>query len=159
MKNVLKGKKDYEAAKKMSQLVGQYIRYKQKETKPKPSKSPVDFLQYFAPTYHQKVTMLMKELNAHGITWTDDKELVLKSGLIVPNSNIIDLIREALVGTRKKVRESTPFGWREFVETIATSHIPLSMFTKRSTREDIEQVRHGYKPEPAPEQEEKWEMY
>ena len=97
MKSVLKGKRDYEAAKKMSQLVGQYIRYKQKDTKPTSPKSSVDFLHYFAPTYHQKVVMLLKELNAHGITWTDDKELVLKSGVIVPKSNIIDLIKEALV--------------------------------------------------------------
>lgn len=166
MKSVLKGKRDYEAAKKMSQLVGQYIRYKQKETKPKPAKSSPSFLHFFAPIYHQKVTMLMNELNAHGIKWTDDRELILKNGIVVPNTNIVDLMREAIVGTRKKVRESTPFGWKEFVEAIATTHIPLSMFTKRTTKQDIEEARHprhepeeeDHGSEPEPEQRQ-WEMY
>ena len=59
IKNVLKGKRDHEAAIKMSQLVGAYLRQKvsEKPTPPKPKKE--DLLDYFEPIYHMKVSILI----------------------------------------------------------------------------------------------------
>ena len=52
MKDVLKVKRDHEAAIKMSQLVGAYLRHKtsEKPTSTKPKKE--DLLEYFEPMYH-----------------------------------------------------------------------------------------------------------
>lgn len=132
---VLKGKRDHVAAKKLSQLVGQYLRHKQQQQPIK--KKKVDLLQYFAPTYHQKVKTLMSTLEDYGTSLTNRNELVLASGHIVRNSNIVDLLKEALVGTKRKERGRIPVGWGEFIKEIADANVPLGLFTKRSTLDDI----------------------
>lgn len=132
---VLKGKRDHAAAKKMSQIVGQYLRFK--EQQPTQKKKKVDLIHYFSPTYHQKVKTLMSALEDFGTSLTNRNELVLSSGQVVTNSNIVDLLKEALVGTRRKERANPPLGWGEFIKEIREANIPLGLFTKRSTLEDI----------------------
>lgn len=135
VKKVLKEKRDHTAAKKMSQLVGEYLRYKQQQVPQKTKK--LDLLQYFSPTYHQKVKTLMSTLETYGTSLTNRNELVLSSGQVVKNSNIVDLLKEALVGTRRKERVRVPTGWDEFIKEIAEANVPLGLFTKKSTLDDI----------------------
>ena len=145
MKDVLKGKRDHEAATKMSQLVGAYLRHKASE-KPTPSKpKKEDLLDFFEPIYHKKVDTLISKLHDQGIEWNDKKESKLPSGDIVPHSNIVDLIKEAVVAFKKKSqRETVPVGWKAFITAIASSSIPKSLFTKRSTLHDIDTVQHEW---------------
>ena len=135
VKKILKEKPTHNAAKRMSQLVGEYLRYKQSEHKPK--KKKLDLLQYFTPLYHEKVKVLMSTLESRGISLTDKNELILSSGQVVANSNIIDLLKEALVVTKRKQRAAVPIGWAEFIQEIVDLNLPLKLFTKRSTLDDI----------------------
>ena len=155
VRELLREPRTHSAATQMSQLVGSVIRHKQSK-EPKVVKAPIDFLQFFEPIYHKKVTSLLSQLKENRIEWTENKELQL-DGQVIPHSNIVDLIKEALVGTRRKTRTHTPTGWREFIQAIARSNIPKSFFTKRTTKKDLE-------PESEPEEEEKqighgWIMY
>lgn len=81
----------------------------------------------------------------NGIEWTDNKELILSNGVIIPHSNIVDLIKEALVGTRKRQR-TIPIGWQDFLKTLATLNIPKSFFPKKTTLHDLQESHE-------------WEMY
>lgn len=142
MHKVLKGKRDHKAAKEMSQLLGQYLRYN-KKSKPgkKREEKPEDILKYFSPTYHTKVNLFLSLLAENGITWTEKNELISTSSGIIENSNKVDLIKEALVITRKQQRTTVPIGWDVFIEEIARSNVPLSFFTKKTTRKDIESAK------------------
>ena len=64
---------------------------------------------------------------------TNKKRLRLSSGEIINHLNIIELIKEAVVGTKKKQREPLPIGWETFIEAIASSSIPVSLFKTKST--------------------------
>lgn len=134
MRDILQGPRDYESAVKMSQLVGTHLRRKESE-KPKPSKPKENFLDYFDPIYHRKVNLLLSQFQTHGIGWNEQKELTLPSGEVIAHSNIIDLIKEALVGAKK--RGPLPVGWKAFIEAIVATPIPPSLFRKKSTLEDI----------------------
>lgn len=142
MKDILKGKRDHTAAAKMSQLFGAYMRTKASEKPPAPKSKQDDFLEYFDPIYHKKVKLLVSQLRDHGIEWNEQKELRLSSGETIAHSNIIDLIKEAVVGTKKKQREPLPIGWQAFIEAIASSSIPVSLFKKKSTLDDIARAQH-----------------
>lgn len=141
IKDVLNEPRDHEAASKMSQLVGTYLRRKQSETLPTPTKD--DVLDYFNPIYQRKVVLFLSKLHDLGMEWNTDKEVKLPSGEIISHSNIVDLIKEALVSGKRKT-ERRPLGWEDFIRVIASSNIPKSMFTKKSTLEEIERVsQHG----------------
>lgn len=146
MKEVLKGKRDHESATKMSQLIGSYLRFKHPRKPPAPKKP--DFTEFFEPIYHRKVKYLLSQLHEYGVEWTDNKELVLSNGVIIPHSNIVDLIKEALVGTRKRQR-TIPTGWQEFLKILATINLPKSFFPKKTTLHDLAEHQEGHE----------WEMY
>jgi deoxycytidylate deaminase len=133
MKKILKGKHDHEAAKKMSQLMGEVIRRKQtqRQTTPEP-----DILQHFSRIYHKKVSSFMKLLRENDITWNNQLEVKH-----IPGSNIVDLIAQALVKSKRK-KES--LGWQQFNQLIAASNIPISFFTKKATVDDIQKHRHEW---------------
>ena len=141
MDEILKKPRNYKAAKEMSQLIGQAIRYQKPIKKPKPN-----IHTHFSPMYHRKVHILLNY-----VSYNDKLEMVIRNTPIA-QSNIIDIFREALVGSRKKDREYVPLGWKDFINVIAASDIPLSTFTKRTTKQDIQAAReqHG-QPD--------WEMY
>ena len=134
MRDILQGPRDHESAVKMSQLVGTHLRRKESE-KPKSSKPTEDFLDYFDPIYHRKINLLLSQFQTHGIGWNERKELILPSGETIAHSNIIDLIKEALVGTKK--RGPLPVGWQAFIDAIVATPIPTTLFRKKSTLEDI----------------------
>ena len=130
MRHVLKGRRDHRAAKKMSHLLSDYLHYNKKPAK------PIDFSKHIPAIYHNKMNILLKE-----VTWTPLAELKTQFGKVIAGSNMIELIREAIVGKRKQKRTHTPHGWEAFIEQLAASTIPLSFFTKESTRQDIERLR------------------
>lgn len=140
MKEILKGPRDQAAATKMSQLVGTYLRRRQP---PLPAPKKDDILEYFEPIYQKKVTVFMSKLRDIGMDWNTNKELKLPSGEIINHSNIVDLIKEALVA-RKGKPDRLPLGWEDFIQAIANSSIPKSFFGKKNTLEEIERVsKHG----------------
>ena len=146
MKEVLQGKRDHAAATKMSQLLGAYLRHKESET-PLPTPKKDDVLDYFEPIYYGKAASFLSKLRDLGIEWNTDKEVKLPSGEIIRHSNIVDLMNEAVVSRKKKTNQPPPHGWEDFIQVIASSSIPKSFFTKRSTVKDIErlrQQRHGF---------------
>ena len=55
---------------------------------------------------------------------------------VITNSNIIDLLKEAIVRTRRKERRM-PDGWRHLIEEIVYSDMSKDIFTQKTTREDI----------------------
>ena len=150
VQKVLSEKPTHSAAKRMSQIVGEYLRYKQaQKTEQNESqhvsqkKKKLNLLNFFAPTYHEKVKSIMSFLETHGVTLSDKLELILSNGNLIPNSNIIDLLKEAVVGTKRKERIAVPTGWAEFIEEIANSNVPINLFTKRTTLADIRHLREN----------------
>ena len=82
------------------------------------------------------MSKVLAEFEKNGTSWTNRNELVLKRGKVITNSNIIDLLKEAIVGTRRKERRM-PDGWKQFIEEIVDSDMSKDIFTKKTTREDI----------------------
>lgn len=148
VKKVLREKPTHSAAKRMSQIVGEYLRYKKAQTTPQNAsqevsqkKKKLNLLQFFTPTYHEKVKTVMSFLEAYGVTLTDKMEVISSNGDVIPNSNIVDLLKEALVATKRKERVAVPTGWPEFIQEVANSNAPLNLFTKRTTLGDIRHLR------------------
>ena len=69
--------------------------------------------------------------------WTDDNAVVLPNGRTIPQSNIVDLMKEALVTSRKTASRRRPKGWQEFIHSVATVGVPASLFNKQSTLRDL----------------------
>ena len=56
----------------------------------------------------------------------------MQSGQIVPGSNAVDLVKEALVASRAKMGHSwEPTGWNKFLNTLRESNVPKSLFGKK----------------------------
>ena len=113
-----------------------------KESKPKTNL--LDMVQYLAPVYQPKAKLLLADLRSKGFTWTDKNEVVLPSGDQIEQSNIVDLMKEALVTTKGSKKHRKPAGWSEFIANVAVAGIPTSLFTKTSTLRDL----HEYRPDP-----------
>ena len=98
---IVSGKRNHASAKEMSQLFGRYLR----TTKPHPQIQPpkpsdkLQLLSHFQPIYYGKVSKVLAEFEKYGTSWKNRNELVLKSGKAITNSNIIDLQKEAIVGS------------------------------------------------------------
>ena len=150
---IVSRKRNHECAKEMSQLFGRYLRITKQQPQiqpPKPS-DKLQLLSHFQPIYHGKVSKVLAEFEKYGTSWTNRNELVLKSGKVITNSNIIDLLKEALVGTRRKERRM-PDGWKQFIEEIVDSDMSKDIFTKKTTREDIKNEIKGREERHFPEE-------
>ncbi len=120
------------------QEMGKKIRQRDQETS-KAYKPSVKVIEHLPPIYHSKAKLLLSELATAGIKYTDKKELVLESGEVISQSNIVDLIKEALMPV-KHTGDLKPTGWRYFIQNIAASPVPVSLF-KKSVRQEIERTR------------------
>ena len=102
-------------------------------------------LDYFEPIYYGKAASFLSKLRDLGIEWNTDKDVKLPSGEIIHHSNIVDLMKEAVVSRQKKKNQPPPHEWEDFIPVIASSSIPKSFYIKRSTVKDIERLRqhHG----------------
>lgn len=99
------------------------------------------------PIYQAKGEKLLNEMIRSGFSWNPSKELVLPSTQSIPNSNIESIIKEALVRGRTTTK---PTGWKEFLEEISRSTVPLDLLTKKSTQEALKQTGQSQGA---------WEMY
>lgn len=97
------------------------------------------------PIYQAKGRRLLNHMMNAGFTWTPTKELVLPSLETIDNSNVENILKEALVRGRSAAK---PRGWDAFISEIARSSVPLSLFTKQSTQEAIASSSSGV-----------WEVY
>ena len=99
------------------------------------------------PMYQPKAKRLLDEMLSAGFTWSASKELILPSTEIVPNSNIEAILKEALV---RGSASTKPIGWREFISFVSQSSIPLGLLTKKSTQNDLKQLKKSKRM---------WEIY
>ena len=120
----------------LTQKLGKQIRQRAQE-KSHLFKPGLNISDHIPPIYQAKAKLLLTELANAGIKYTDNKELVLNTGEIVSHSNIIDLVKEALVSSRANTPK--PIGWNEFVNNIATSTVPKSLL-KAKTRRELERL-------------------
>ena len=119
LRTVLKsGQKDHKTAKKYSHLLRNYVHYKKK-----PERKQLDFLKHIPAIYHNKVNILLKD--AH-LSWSPLGELKTPYGQVIHGSNMVDLLKEALIGKKKH----SVHGWDSFIQQIASSSIPLNFLFK-----------------------------
>ena len=136
MNKLLSGKHDYKTATDMSQLFGRYLRTTQPDQQPTPQPLDKDqIISQLPAIYHNKISKFLTYLENHGSSWTNQNELVLKSGDVV--GNIVDLLKQAFVAKIKGPSE----GWKKFLEEIIDANVPLSFFSKKSTKEDLEHLK------------------
>ena len=129
---------------KMTQDLGKDIRLRNIDRIEKATlQAPTDFnreivqmTEHLPQTHHHKARLLLSELRAQGFKWKYNKELTTPSGQTLYGSNVIDLIKEALVQARRKVPK--PTGWTEFILAVADSGIPKTLFTKKSTKQALD---------------------
>lgn len=105
----------------------------------------VTMTEHLPQPHHHKARLLLAELQAQGFKWTYNKELTTPSGQTLHGSNVVDLIKEALVTAR--TRQAKPRGWREFITSVAASGIPKTLFTKKSTRTALESESTRQEPQ------------
>ena len=99
------------------------------------------------PMYQSKAQRFLVEMLNAGFTWSASKEMILPSTEIVPNSNIEAILKEALV---RGSTSTKPVGWKEFISFVSKSSIPLSLLTKKSTQNDLKQLKKSKRM---------WEIY
>lgn len=100
--------------------------------------SPASVESFFLPQYQSQVSAVLAELQLRGVKLNDNRELVMPYGDTIHGSNIINLMKELLTGTRQG---QLPTGWREFMTVVADTNIPLAAFKKKSTRDHLSRVR------------------
>lgn len=101
----------------------------------------VNMTEHLPQTHHHKARLLLTELREQGFKWKYNKELTTPSGQTLHGSNVIDLIKEALVQAKKK--QPKPRGWSEFIASVAVSGIPKTLFTKKSTKVALASTQQG----------------
>ena len=99
-----------------------------------PVSTPEELSTSLPPIYQAKGRRLLSEMMNAGFMWTPMKELILPSTEVVDNSNMEQLLKEAL-GRRRSTRK--PRGWETFISEISRSTVPLTLFTKKSTQEAL----------------------
>ena len=98
------------------------------------------------------VTTLPKELQEKGrrlvsrlntTKWNNRGEL-LHEGVVVPDSNVIDLVHD-LLGTRKT---SDPICWQQFASQMRASNIPMELVGNVTRRRHIQKLKRTLTPKP-----------
>lgn len=135
---------DEERALKLSQDMGKAIRLKgqtriERVQPQKDPKASVLELSTFLPALYQpKARQVLSELETQGFKWNYNKEFTTPTGQTLQGSNIVDLIKEALVPER--TTKPKPTGWPEFVSSVASSSVPKTLFAKKSTQRALQQL-------------------
>ena len=105
----------------------------------RPSERSAEINLFFAPEYQSQVSAVLTELNLRGMKFNSNQEIVLAHGDTIHGSNIMELMKELIVGTRQST--SKPTGWREFITAVANTTIPLVVFKKKASRDSIARIR------------------
>ena len=100
-----------------------------------PEMDIMEIAEHMPVNYQNKTKLLLAYLNKKGIIWNDRKEVVLPDGSVLQNSNIVDLLKEALT---RSTTVAKPRGWKEFMASMVAAGVPLSLFTKQSTLQALQ---------------------
>lgn len=100
---------------------------------------PASVESFFLPQYQSQVSAVLSELQLRGAKLNDNRELVMPYGDTIHGSNIINLMKELLTGTRQG---ELPVGWREFMTLVANTNIPLAAFKKKSSKDTLNRLRN-----------------
>ena len=96
--------------------------------------------------YKAKGRLLLRHLINAGVKWSNKGELISRSGDVIPGSNAVDLVREALVGSRRmKQNYGEPSDWGEFLQTLREAYVPRSLFGKKKILRQLQeshQMKH-----------------
>lgn len=127
--------------KRSTQQEDRVISEQNKAEKVIPSKQLVEedkLLAQFPRTLRSRARLLLNYLTPQ-VTWNDKSEILI-SGQLIPNSNIVDLIKVQL----KDYRDFRPTGIEDFDKLLTDINVPLSLLTP-SRRE---QTGRGIIPPP-----------
>lgn len=100
-----------------------------------PEMDLMEIAEHMPVNYQNKTKLLLTYLNKKGIVWNDRKEVVLPGGSVLQNSNIVDLLKEALA---RSTAVTKPRGWEEFLAGMVAAGVPMSFFTKKSTLQALQ---------------------
>ena len=90
--------------------------------------------------YNAKGRLLLHHLRNAGVKWSNKGELISRSGDMIHGSNAVDLVREALVGSRRmKQNYGEPSGLGEFLQTLREANVPISLFGKKNTLRQLQE--------------------
>ena len=127
---------------KLSQKIQKQSMKKQRYAK---SSNKHDILhEYFMPQHQSMAKALISDLLKSGAKITNNRELQVSHGDTVFGSDVVELVKELLVGSRFSVQK--PKGWPEFVNAVADSDAPLSMISKSVSRNLIKKIRQESNP-------------
>ncbi len=103
-------------------------------------------------TMKKKAQMLVKRIkNSPTMRWTDKGELVYKDQ-IVPNTNVVDLVNDAL-RRRKRIQ---PEGWQTFARALKETNVPQDLIGHQERWEWMQQsAREIPQQQPPPRQQRK----
>lgn len=105
------------------------------------AKAAVDIISFLPFQYHVKGRQLLDNLAQQDIRYNSEKEIILRSGQVVSHSNVVDILREALMPSKRDARNMPkPIGWREFMQDVISSSVPVTLF-KRSLQPKIQNAR------------------
>ena len=99
--------------------------------------SPASVESFFLPQYQSQVSAVLAELQLRSAKF--NRELIMPYGDTIHGSNIINLIKELVTGTRQG---ELPVGWREFMALVANTNIPLAAFKKKSSKDTLKRLRN-----------------
>ena len=109
-----------------------------------PPPKAADISSLLPALYQPKARLLLAELAKYGVTYTKDNEVVLPDNEVIAGSNMVDLLRAALVTERGRPPRK-PKGWSQLIDSIAASNIPLSLFSKSSTKRALDRATPRWK--------------
>lgn len=120
---------DDEKAKQYAGILKKFRSY-DTNTKPPATKKDIEaeLIESLSPSIQHKAKRMMRFINKNpAVDWTEKGELIYKQS-VIPNSNIVDLVDDALAS--KKPPEG-PLAWESFDDVLETSNVPSSLVIRR----------------------------
>ena len=154
MKHLLSSHKKSKKSKKCkayvySKMLREYLHYKNNSTvqnntpviTEKPIQTHTDsFVDTLPDIYRGKARVLLAHMEKQGVKWSNKGELTLPDGTVVTGSHGADLLRETLVGSRKKTK-SDIHGWDSFLRSLAQTNVPQSVIGKKHTLSQLQMYK------------------
>ena len=122
------------------------------ETQPEPVDLPnnieTDILESVPPTMKTRARQLVKKLkeNKDLITW-DDKAQLVYEGKLIPGSNVVDLVNDAL----RHRKNFNLHGWRLFAKALSDVNIPEEIVRNGNRLKTIQDYKIGALHQPEQE--------
>ena len=111
----------------ITQALGKKIRLREQERSKMYRPTP-KIIEHIPPIYQNRAKLLLSELKEAGIRHTEKRELVLSSGEVISSSNIVDLLKVAVMPFRADMPK--PIGWQHFLHAMTTSTVPKTSVSR-----------------------------